>query len=820
MHARSTVDNVVALDSRLRARSSRHIAPKSATVINDCRELALNRICELVTKAFDNIENELFELAQGSVDRELQNVYLDARAQSREKRGSIESAFRQRFLGEFDGKVRGDVATPVKAAPVLELKLVDEADLEESIAMSAMASTMKSGSEEELGALTQRLGFLMDEPDMAGAENPLSPETVCRALQDACGQINAGSQVKLTLLRMCQQHVTQDLTQVYRDVNARLVELHRVLPDIRVTYRAPIQPSNRPAPSAQGPEGTYKAASADNAARTTATSNAGPSHPSHPPQAAQMSGAGGDLFSMLQQLMSGAAAHATQNNLASNAVAQNAATHFVAPHGRLATSDGTAPLPPAMPMSQLLGQLTSLQQQMGPVTRSTSQATSGNTQNDSIDLAAALNVLRDIGTRELKASASQVDSMTIDIVAMLFDYVFSDRQIPSPIKALLARLQIPILKAALLDKCFFSQKTHPARLLLDGLAELALQCDESVDESHPSYQFMEALVGRVQLGFDTDLGVFTQEVNGLQAFMTARDESGSGFVEQSTRLIHDREQREIARVVAENAIAGRLDGKTLPAAVVVMLKARWVDVLKHAWLASGEDGAAWGTACQVVDDLLWSLEPKLSVDDRKRLVGLLPRMLRILQQGLSGIEVAPGERERFFSALVDHHARAVKAGLRQPGQTDAARDAAREATASELVDASTVHVQVSNVPEQFEVHPGEPGLMRIHLEADGVRVEEIRMTADREPLQTARPTLSRGTWVEFKRPDGRLRAKLSWISPHKGVMLFTNPDSARAISLTPDAFALQLHDGLVRIFAEVPLSERAVDSVLEDLRAA
>ena len=41
--------------------------------------------------------------------------------------------------------------------------------------------------------------------------------------------------------------------------------------------------------------------------------------------------------------------------------------------------------------------------------------------------------------------------------------------IPDAIKALIGRLQIPILKVAILDKKFFSNKTHPTRKLLDSL---------------------------------------------------------------------------------------------------------------------------------------------------------------------------------------------------------------------------------------------------------------------------------------------------------------------------------------------------------------
>src|SRR5213075_738050 len=84
-----------------------------------------------------------------------------------------------------------------------------------------------------------------------------------------------------------------------------------------------------------------------------------------------------------------------------------------------------------------------------------------------------VNVVKGLKAGPHGGSLGSVDAMTIDIVAMLFDYIFDDRHIPASVKAVLGRLQIPVLKVALLDKAFFSSKAHPARRLLDRLSEAA-----------------------------------------------------------------------------------------------------------------------------------------------------------------------------------------------------------------------------------------------------------------------------------------------------------------------------------------------------------
>ena len=81
----------------------------------------------------------------------------------------------------------------------------------------------------------------------------------------------------------------------------------------------------------------------------------------------------------------------------------------------------------------------------------------------------------------LTSQMGQMDTVTLDIVAMLFDQIFGDPRIPAAMKALIGRLQIPMLKVAILDKSFFAKKAHPARHMLDTLGELSVGLGEGFD---------------------------------------------------------------------------------------------------------------------------------------------------------------------------------------------------------------------------------------------------------------------------------------------------------------------------------------------------
>ncbi len=389
--------------------------------------------------------------------------------------------------------------------------------------------------------------------------------------------------------------------------------------------------------------------------------------------------------------------------------------------------------------------------------------------------------------------------MTIDLVAMLFDHIFDDKHIPASIKALLGRLQIPVLKAALLDKNFFSSKGHPARRLLDCLAQAAIGVDESGREGEVLAMIGE-VVDRVLNDFETDVRLFETLAARVAEFVEEHDRAEARTVVLSAGLIEERELDEAARENAAQEVARRLEMRAwVPAPVREILSGVWVQALAKAARVDGEESARWRALVTTMEDLLWSVEPKANADDRKRLVAMLPTMLRQLREGMDTGELGWDERRAFLAALADCHAMAVKAGLR-----------------------GIVAVPDPKPPEP----PSQaPRIERARVAAGGIQLEEIRLRGavnvfTRTGVWT---NLRRGTWVEFAAADGAAatRARLTWISPNKGVYLFTNPFAAdAALSISPQALAEQLRTGAAKIIDDGSLVDRAVSSILSELRAA
>jgi len=272
-----------------------------------------------------------------------------------------------------------------------------------------------------------------------------------------------------------------------------------------------------------------------------------------------------------------------------------------------------------------------------------------------------VNVLRELKAAAREAPLSHLDASTIDLVAMLFDFVFDDDSIPAAVKARLGRLQIPVLKVALLDRTFFSSSAHPARRLVDLLAQASIGADGR-EGGDAALVLVDSVVDAVLADFETDLELFEKQVARVNAFIVQQGRAEAEVVERSARLIEAREREEIARAVGEEEVARRLQVRIwAPPPVRDMLLGPWVRALGAVHLAEGEGSPAWQALLHAMDDLLWSVEPKASPDERKRLVAMLPGMLRRLHEGFARASIPEAERDEFFGALVDCHAQAARA---------------------------------------------------------------------------------------------------------------------------------------------------------------
>lgn len=368
----------------------------------------------------------------------------------------------------------------------------------------------------------------------------------------------------------------------------------------------------------------------------------------------------------------------------------------------------------------------------------------------------------------------ETDRISMDVIAMLFDYVFRDPSIPDRLRELFGRLQVPVVKVGLLDRAFFSDRAHPARKLLDHLAAAAIGATGDARYYESFRRLALSIIDDLCFRFEIDVAVFADADRKLTAFIESERRSTETAVAPDVAEAGAIEAREEDRSAAAVAIRDKLSGIEVPFEVRSFLETTWVDHLGALRKREGAGSEAVARAHKVVDDLLWSITAKERSAQKARLTKMVPALVAGLRAGSQAV-AAPAERTRpFFESLYGLHMAAIKPAAAQAESAAAA-------------------------PAAAPVH-GLPATVNIHdFVADMVL----------------------GTWLAFETAEERVNARLHWISPLRTRYVFTSRLRAKAFVFTPEELAWQLGSGKAALVMEpVPLFDRAVSAALDRIAAA
>lgn len=733
-------------------RSRRTLTPAEAlALLHACRDQTIEAVCRVWQEKGAQVEDTLLANASQSPTLETRNLYYAAQGIVHNRGEALTLALRKHFIESFERQIRNSEWGGSEAKPdglSMELTPVDEEDFEQSLALSKAASRLRFDSVEELAALDQRMVALLRDPQARDERNPLGANAICQAFLAACEQLEVGAKVKLVLLQQFDQKIARDLPKIYQQLNQFLVSKD-ILPSIRVGL-------------AEHKERARHTTGGAGVAQTETASQ-------H------------DIFTLLQQLVGRAAAPGSGGVSLPAGGALSAAAH----------SSADSPI----------SSLTHLQHGVvGAPLGAMPDFDTGLLQSGMV------NILRDIRAAGLVMVDSHVDAFTIDIVAMLFDYIFDDRTIPDKLKALIGRLQIPVLKVAMLDKQFFSKKSHPARRLLDEIAAASIGWSDAGEYNTRLFDKLDGIVQSILADFSEDVGIFTTLLDDLLEFLATHRSQTELAIEQSAQNIQAAERAEIAKVVVADEIRRVSEGLQLPDTIREFLDGPWQQVLSHAFAEQGEQSHAWKISLQTMQDLVWSVKPKRNTEDRLSLVVMLPDLLKHLREGMNSVQINPKQRETVFSRLVTCHAAAVKTGLEQQGLHP------NEQPAPPIAGDRATENTISVTPVETSADPRAIATEQFELDAADDDLPEDEYTDLARSLQ-------RGDWLEFSNDDGSLRlARLSWVSSMRGIYLFTNNEGMDALTVALPRLAARLRSNKARLVETLPLTERAVEKLILNLQ--
>ncbi|GAB3093538.1 DUF1631 domain-containing protein [Lysobacter terrae] len=668
---------------------------------------------------------------------------LTALRDLRRARTQIAQRFDQSIAGGF--RKLQDAPMAVRGVDVSSLSLVTDELLEEQLATEQVIDGLGRYHAPALELLDKRLAALTERPMLAAGDNPVGPKFLAEAMGNSLKALDVSTGVRIVVYKFFERELSTALAPLYDRLNAGLVAAG-ILPHIKPTKRA--EPLPHPAQPAEAVQ------SAD--AQTVAVANA---------VATQfgMTGPGDQaMFSSLLGLLQ----------------SWRQAMH----PGRVAEA-GTAPSMSTADVMQVLSLL-----QHEPPRASEFGASDSRVPTAEQLRRDLLSSARRMGMGGENLTLSNVDEDAVDLVGMLFDVLLDERHFEADVRGKINRLLVPYIKVAVKDRRLFLYKAHPARRLLNVVAEAS---EGNRGESPQERELMarvDSTIDRLVAEFNEDIAIFETLEQELRSFMEQHRKRIEVTERRAAETQRGKERLEQAREGVSVDLAVSRDTRELPPAFDTFINQFTAHHLAQVVLREGKDSPRYGEAINAVTALMVSFDhAELGVPyDR---LPELPRdvLLSILQS--SGV----------LGQAADEMVTALQRTLQR-------------VSAGENVTAIAEQLPVSPLPTASQPAAPDPAEVQLVPGSEGF---------DFEPAMAERMrALEVGTWIQLTSESGRVEpAKVSWVSPISSRLLFVNRRGIRVLVASAEELAAMAKLGRVQLRETGSAFDDAMHQVMGKLKA-
>lgn len=640
--------------------------------------------------------------------------------------------------------------------------LAEHSTFEETIAITSITHRAESFYAEQLWSLQQRFTLLNNGEKIGERSNPVGPIQFCDALRQIFSSLDIDTKIKIVCYKVFSQKLISQLDSLYSEVNQYLI-LQNLLPNLQAAF------SDEKNTALQSRDAVnndpFDIHSLDTL--TVATADFLQDKNDHRIWS--------DVFHC------GDVEYQTSLLNSIKSLQGSLNQQPVSVMNVLSKSNDVRPDLYVYSAHQLVGVLDRVQVLLLATSRSAFGCTHVSVVNLEPQPARELNqqIMRQVVIENSNGAISAEDVQTIDLVARLFEFILSDKNIPISVRTLLSYLHAPVLKLAIIDKEYFAQVGHPARILLNSLVDAGIRwvSNDGTDQ-FDIFDKIKITVFRALENFQHNLGFLTElliEFNSYTHQIARRQE----WVEERALEKVKGEQKLLeAKVQAHETVLNRINGRELPSAILLLLLQPWSDYLSFLILRYGDNSDLWHDAVKVIDNLLWSIEPKTLEIDKESLYERQGAFIAALERGFETIDYEQIKSRKLIEAVVTLQKMALQCRKAEP-----ASESMRiklETMAAEKAG-STNYSVLAKTAKELEV------------------LEKLKI-------------IEAGAWFEFS--NGK-RVKLIWINPKTNHYMLVNQHGKREALMPCYQLMDDILNGRTQIVTEgkQPFIERALEHI-------
>ena len=423
--------------------------------------------------------------------------------------------------------------------------------------------------------------------------------------------------------------------------------------------------------------------------------------------------------------------------------------------------------------------------------------------------------------RDPLAPAPFVRTAGPDMLSRLYDQILADPRLLPPLKALLARLQIAVVRLARSDSMLLRRQDHPTWALLNRVAAHGMAFDRADDPR--LVDFLRIMEAEAQLLVDAPTptaALFQQVLARVDAHIDQQARQSGAINAVALAALEREHLRNDWREVLREQIDHQITGAPLGPRMHRFLQTAWVAVIVTAMVRHGRDSHDAQAAMELVDAIMDSLITPRDTADRDALRMRLPVLIERIVAGCESIQLSEAKREPALAELMAQHARLLRG---MPALEPSARapavpppsifGKAAPATADDLVQ-RLMEERDSQLPSQWlsaDVDRGELPTVPVQL------YNEYESPDARAALQRWIDGLEIGRWFHMFIQGDWCTAQIAWISDGRQFMLFVGREAEERLPLTRRALEALLANGLITALEDDNVVQRAVDTLMSDL---
>ena len=777
---------------------------------------------DLFTSFFNNADSALFELANEASNNEEQKQYFDLLHSIRSDKANLSRGLSDALRSYLKPIT---ALSPVAADEIDdddddELSLVSQDTMDELVIINTIAGKSYDKFSESINHLSIRLEFLAEQTPMIFTKDALIPLHFCESFQQTITILDISTADKLILYKLFDNEVASQLNVLYDKLNNLLIEAG-VLPKIKrktphqehanngghdsdeyITDEDVEHDDGQPNQSgaAAGRSGGGNRGSASTGGNAGPGGNAGTSGTASEGSDSSSSGSmqGGSSGSSNEQPANLSETEKYNQQLVEKYGQKNIGGYPIDRASDIIRDyigSDTADAGSMEGNPQFYGHkdvLSALTQMQNVTQQQIQEAPAAIERIDAASIKQAL--LSTIASQQggtITKQINQVIEKTIDFIKLIFDAIIEDESISDTIKALLLTLQIPVIKASMLDQEFFVNDDHPARELLDKIAELSVGVTEHSD---PLYIELHEIIKDLLLHYADDIDAFVIALNKVKAIISQRESEA----EEKEQQAQEQVQKEHARKIVLWELRKCTLEKKLPSLVHKLILKLWPTLMFNHYIKHGKQNDGWVSLVTTLGELIDSVQTPTNAHDYKFLQDNHEDMIARVEKRLNRSKRAK-----------EHTAEAVENLTKTYEHLLDTEEFDEALAAPEL---STMPVMDTPVSEA-ETPPTEE-----QLAAQAALAEEEPVDL-RAKLQLLPSDVRPGVWFQVTMDNQKVRRlKLSVIIMEEALLVFVDHNGERVVEKDAETFAEELKNGQAQLIMHHSVFDHALGNVFENIK--